>query len=245
MEFIVFIFGVVIGSFLNVCIYRIPSGKSIAYPPSSCGSCNHRLKAKDLFPIVSYFLLRGRCRYCHQKISNRYWLVELLTGVLLTILYIKYSFSFEFIKYAILLFFLIVIALIDYDTTDVYSLVTYIGIAIALIISIFGKIFYEESISNYLIGMAIGFLVIGAIYLFLGGMGAGDIEIAMLCGGFLGWKLEIAFLLISFIIGGIVGVILILTKRKKKTDYIAFGPSLAMGAYFTILLSNFLIRRYF
>lgn len=238
MSFIVFLYGIVIGSFLNVCIYRIPSNVSLINPPSHCGNCDTRLKWKDLFPIISYLVLQGRCRYCGSKISIRYPLIEGFTGILLVGVYLRYGLTLNFYKYSILTLFLIVIALIDYDTTDVYSSVVYSGIGVGIIFIIVEKIMYSHSISNYLIGALIGLVVIGGIYLLTGGMGAGDIEIAVLCGIFLGWKLQIYFILISFILGGAIAVTLLLLKKKSRNEYIPLGPSLAMGAYVVLIIGQ-------
>lgn len=243
MIFIVFLYGIVFGSFLNVCIYRIPNEESIVRGRSHCPKCNHKLSWIDLIPIVSFLTLKGKCRYCKAKVSPRYPLIESFTGILVVLIYIRYGITFEFFKYFTLTLFLIVIAFIDYDTTDVYTSVIYTGIGFGMIFIILGKVMYSYSILNYLIAVLIGLGVIGGICLFIGGMGTGDIEIAVLCGIYLGWKLEIAFILFSFIIGGIFAVTLIITKKKKKTDYIPLGPSLALGAYLVIIIGENLITR--
>jgi leader peptidase (prepilin peptidase)/N-methyltransferase len=238
MSFVIFLYGIVIGSFLNVCIYRIPNNQSLITPPSHCGNCDTRLKWRDLIPIGSYLWLKGKCRYCNSKISMRYPLVEGLTGILLVGIYLRYGIGISFFKYSILTLFLIVIALIDYDTTDVYSSVVYSGMAVGIVFIIIEAIGYSHSISSYIIGGLIGFGVIGSIYILTGGMGVGDIEIAVLCGLFLGWKLEIYFLLISFIIGGVTAVTLMALKKKSKDEYIPLGPSLAIGAYMVIIIGE-------
>ncbi|MEG1255832.1 prepilin peptidase [Clostridium sp.] len=244
MILIVFLYGIIIGSFLNVCIYRIPNNKSLISPPSHCGSCNTRLSWIDLIPIGSYLFLKGKCRYCGNKISKRYPLVEGLTGLLLVGVYIRYGITLSFFKYSALVLFLIVIALIDYDTSDVYSSVVYMGMAIGIIFVIAEKAMYSHNISNYFIGALIGLVVIGAIYYFTGGMGAGDIEIAVLCGLFLGWKLEIYFILISFIVGGAVAIAVMLLKKKTKDEYMPLGPSLAIGAYIVLIIGEEYILRF-
>lgn len=243
MAAVIFIYGIIIGSFLNVCIYRIPNEESIVVPPSHCGSCNHRLGWLDLVPVLSYVFIGGKCRYCGEKISLRYPGVELLTGALLIGIYLSYGLSFEFFKYAVLTLFLIVIALIDYDTTDVYSCVVYPGIAMGIIFAILERVLYSSGFGNYIIGAIIGLVIIGGIYLLTGGFGAGDVEIAVLCGVFLGWKLQIYFILVSFIIGGAIGVVLILLKKKSKTDYMPLGPSLAMGAYLVLIIGETMIMK--
>ncbi|MGL5821036.1 MAG: prepilin peptidase [Sarcina sp.] len=252
MVMIVFIFAITIGSFLNVCIYRIPEERSIVNPPSSCGFCRHQLSWLDLFPIISYLFLRGKCRYCKAKVSLRYPLVEFMTGILISLLYLRYGLGYEFFKFSILTFFLIVIALIDYDTTDVYSVTTIPGIIIGLIFVIYETFKVSDGIESFMkiffigcLGAIICAIIIGGICYFTGGMGEGDIEIAVLGGIFIGWELSIFMILISFIIGGFIGGILILSKKRKKTDYIPFGPSIAISIYLVIILGLVYINEYF
>ncbi|MGL5069102.1 MAG: prepilin peptidase [Sarcina sp.] len=243
MVFLVFIFAVTIGSFLNVCIYRIPAEKSIVNPPSSCGACNHQLGWKDLFPIFSYLFLKGKCRYCDAKVSFRYPFVEFMTGVLISIVYLKFGLGYEFMKYSILVLFLIVIAMIDYDTTDVYSVTTIpvivIGTVFVFLESFNGVIGIGDFLEKFFMG-SLGAIICGAVIwaicYFTGGMGEGDIEIAVVGGIFLGWQLSIFMILFSFIIGALIGGVLIVLKKKKRTDYIPFGPSIAISIYLVLIL---------
>ena len=243
MIFLVFIFAITIGSFLNVCIYRIPAEKSIVSPPSSCGSCNHELSWKDLCPILSYLFLGGKCRYCKAKVSLRYPFVEFMTGILICLLYLKFDLTYNFAKFSILTIFLIVIALIDFDTTDVYSVTTIPAIVIGGVFVLIenigisnGAVDYFKNVFFGMLGAIICAVVIGAICYLTGAMGEGDIEIAALGGMFIGWQLSIFMILFSFIIGGVLGVTLILSKKKKKTDYIPFGPSIAIAIYLVLIL---------
>jgi leader peptidase (prepilin peptidase)/N-methyltransferase len=130
----IFILGLLIGSFLNVCIYRIPKGESIAFPPSHCGSCGNNIKSYDLVPVISWILLRGKCRGCSEKISGRYALVELTTAILFLLTYFQYGVSINLLKYLILIPFLIVIAMIDYDTMEVYTTTTWMAIAVGIVL---------------------------------------------------------------------------------------------------------------
>ncbi|MFR5265589.1 prepilin peptidase [Clostridium sp.] len=251
MTFIVFIYGIVIGSFLNVCIYRIPAERSIVRPASSCGSCGTTLKWKDLIPIFSYLSLGGKCRYCKEKVSMRYPLVEFMTGALVTLLYLRYGLTYSFFKFSLLTIVLIVIALIDFDTTDVYSMTTipFIFLMIVFIlvenrgISV-GLLEYIKNVIRGCSGGIVGTLVIGVICYLTGAMGEGDIEIATLIGLVIGFKLTIFMILASFIIGGIYGGALIISKKKSRNDYIAFGPSLAMAAYLSMIIGNNIISKY-
>ena len=184
----VIIFGLVIGSFLNVCIYRIPLEQSIAYPPSHCGSCNHKLNPLDLVPIFSYIFLKGRCRYCNDKISIRYPTIELLNSILYLIIFYNYGLTFEFFKYSVLSSLLIVIAMIDYKTQDIYTSTIIFGVIISIIFVILDLIINKNAVSTYIIGGIIGYLALLIIVITTKGMGIGDAEITLVCGLFLGIK---------------------------------------------------------
>lgn len=239
----IFIISLCIGSFLNVCIYRIPKGESIVNPPSHCGNCGTRLKSLDLIPVLSYIFLKGKCRYCGEKISFRYALIELITGVLITAVYIENGLSYTFIKYSVLVILLIVIGMIDFDTTDVYFKTTLTGIILGMVFLIYGH-FLGYGIMDFIFGAAAGGGAIALIILLTRGMGWGDAEICLLCGLFLGFKLTAFMLFSSFIIGGITGILLIALKIKSRKDYIPFGPSIALGAIAAILFGDKLIQWY-
>jgi len=245
MVIIIFFFGLFIGSFLNVCISRIPSGESIAYPPSHCSNCKVRLKPLDLIPIFSYGFLKGRCRYCKNKISLEYPLVELITGFLFALLYLKFGLSFNLIKYLIFTSLVIVIGIIDFKTQDVYLSTTITGGIFGVLIILIEKLLYNHSIIDNLLGALIPAAVISLIVFTTKGMGEGDIEIAALCGLFLGFRLSILMILLSFVLGGLVGGLLIVFKIKDKKDYIAFGPYIAMSAFLSIIWGNDIILWYF
>ncbi|MGG5462969.1 prepilin peptidase [Clostridium sp. B9] len=246
MSILFFLFGTIIGSFLNVCIFRIPAGESIAFPPSHCGNCKKNLKPIDLVPVLSYLFLGGKCRYCKNKISIRYPLVELLTGFLYFLVYIYYGISFLTVKYIVLITFLIVISLIDYDTQDVYAVTTYPAIILGFVFALVGKFYFGESLTNYILGFAIASLAIFLVSKLTGGaMGSGDIEIHAIAGVFLGWKLAIINIFLSFIIGGLLAVISILFKKKKRGDYIAFGPAIGISTILLIFLGNLIVPIYF
>jgi len=239
--------GIIIGSFLNVCIYRIPIGQSLTLPPSYCKKCGKRIKAYDLIPVISYILLRGRCRFCKDKISLRYPLIELVTGAFFGALYIKYGLSIIFIKYCIFACFLIVIGIIDYDTTDVYFKTTSTGFLIGVFFVIFELLYYGPGIQRvftYILGGILGFGIIASMILITGGMGWGDAEICLLSGIFLGFKTTIVMMLLSFFIGAVTGIILIVYKKKSRKDYIPFGPFIALSSILSIFFANNLIIWY-
>lgn len=243
LAIIIFVTGLLIGSFLNVCIYRIPKEESIAYPPSHCVKCNNRIKPYDLIPVISYIFLNGKCRYCGEKISIKYPLIELFTGVTFILIYYKYGISIEFFKFAILASFLIVIGIIDYNTTNVYFSTTLSGIIGGLAFLVVSY-YLHIPIKTYVLGMIIGGGFISLVILTVGGMGWGDAEICALCGIFLGTKLTILMLFLSVIIAAVIGVILIILKKKSRKDYMPLGPSIAFAAILCILIGENIIMWY-
>ena len=239
------ILGLVIGSFLNVCIYRIPVEESIVFPPSHCGKCQHNLSPVDLVPVFSYIFLRGRCKYCKENISIRYPLIESLNGVLYLIVYFKFGLTLIALKYCILVSILIVIGMIDYDTQFVFTSTTIFGGIIAGIFIIIQAIFYKAGVIDLILGGVIGFGIIGLIVFLTKGMGEGDIEIAAVCGLFLGIKGILLGLFLAIVLGGIVGIIILLLKLKKAKDKIAFGPFIAVGSLISMLWGAEMLKFYF
>lgn len=232
---LIFILGVTIGSFLNVCIYRIPIGKSIAFPPSHCTNCEHNLNPVDLIPILSYIFIGGKCRYCKKKISLRYPIIEAVNGILYLLVYFKFGLSIITLKYCILVSILIVIGMIDYDTQFVFTSTTFFGGIVAVIFIIFQAIVYKSGTVDLLLGGVIGFAIIGLIVFLTKGMGEGDIEIAAICGLFLGIKGILLGLFLAIVIGGLVGIIILALKLKKAKEKIAFGPFIAIGSLISML----------
>ncbi|WP_125152889.1 prepilin peptidase [Clostridium rectalis] len=236
-----FILGIIIGSFLNVCIYRIPREENVAYPPSHCPKCFNKLKWYDLIPIISYFKLKGRCRYCNENIGVSYTIVELTTGILFVFLSFKYDSLIEFFKFSTLICILIVISIIDIKTMNVYFNVTVISIILAIIFIIIEFISKDNGILYYLTyiyGGSLGFFVIALIVFLTNGMGWGDAEICLICGLFMGFKLTIVMMFFAFLFGAIIASILILLKKVKRKDYIPFGPFIALGCTFAIFFGK-------
>lgn len=239
----ILIYGLLIGSFLNVCIYRIPKEESIAFPPSHCTSCEKRIKWYDLIPVISYVFLKGKCRYCGKKISIRYPLIELLTGVFFLALYINFGLTFQFFKFVIFICFLLVIGIIDLDTTDIYDNTIYLGIILGVILLIINY-FLGYGFITYLWGAFTGGGIISLIILLTKGMGWGDAEFCLFCGLFLGFANTLLLLFISFIIGALAGIILILLKLKSRKDYLPFGPFIAIASIITVFWGNEIISFY-
>lgn len=244
MEILILIIGLCIGSFLNVCIYRIPREESIAFPPSHCTSCGYELKAVDLIPVISYLFLKGKCRKCGEKISIKYPLVELLNGVLYLLIFLKFGLSLSFVFYSLLTSLLIVISYIDLDSKYIYSSTTILGVVLAAIYIVVGLYTKDISISNNVLGGAIGYGSIYLIVVITKGMGQGDAEVAGVCGLFIGIKGILVCLFIAVVLGGLVAAIILIFKLKEKKSEIAFSPYISIGSIVYILLGKEILSLY-
>ncbi len=257
--FYIFVLGLVLGSFVNALEYRVDEKISVR-GRSFCPKCKHQLSWYDLFPVFSWLLLKGRCRYCEEPISAQYPIVEILSGLSLATM--AYAFGiieqFQFalggqlqdIYYSITSLFLVAIvstilvlvALHDYKTGYVLSSYVYVAaFAALLLVSFTGNGYVGWSVlSNHIyasLGTALPFAVIWA---FSRGkwMGAGDIELALLIGLLLGWPATLVSMYFAFIVGSVVGLMLVANKRTKLKSEIAFGPFLIAGVYFALLFSQ-------
>ncbi len=244
MEILILIIGLCIGSFLNVCIYRIPREESIAFPPSHCTSCGYELKAVDLIPVISYLFLKRKCRKCGEKISINYPLVELLNGVLYLLIFLRFGLSLSFVFYSLLTSLLIVISYIDLDSKYIYSSTTILGVVLAAIYIVVGLYTKDISISNNVLGGAIGYGIIYLIVVITKGMGQGDAEVAGVCGLFIGIKGILVCLFISVVLGGLVAAIILIFKLKEKKSEIAFSPYISIGSIVYILLGKEILSLY-
>jgi len=242
IPFFVFLVGTIIGSFCNVCIYRLPKKRSIVLPRSFCPHCESPIRSLDNIPIISFILLRGRCRNCRKRIPYKYPMVELFTGISFLSLYLTFGLSFIFAAYAILLSSLIIVTVIDLEYKIIPDVITLPGIIIGLILSLF---ILPIPFINSLIGIMIGG---GFFYLIAivskGGMGGGDIKLIAMIGAFLGWEGTLVTILMGSLIGSIIGIALIITKKKKRRDPIPFGPFLALGAVISIFWGKDLLYWY-
>lgn len=241
---LVIIIGMIIGSFLNVCIFRVPNEESISYPPSHCINCDHRLMPLDLIPIFSFIFLRGRCRYCKEEISFQYPIVEALNCILYIIIFFEYGVSIATLKYFVLISLLIVISFIDYKTQYVYQSNIIFGLICGIIFMLINFMLYKSGGLDCIMGSIIGFLIIKTIVLITKGMGDGDAEIALVCGLFLGVKGILLGLFLSVIIGGASGVLIIILKLKNLKDKMAFGPFIAVGTFISMIWAKEILEWY-
>ncbi|OGC16279.1 hypothetical protein A3J90_01055 [candidate division WOR-1 bacterium RIFOXYC2_FULL_37_10] len=245
---IIFISGLIVGSFLNVCIYRLPRGKNIVWPPSHCPNCDIKIKLYENIPVFSYFFLKGKCSNCAEKISVRYPGVELLTGLLFVLIPAISGFwlwDLRFYFSAIFISFLIINFFSDIETELIPDSPVYIIIFLGLFYG-----FIKGDMFSSFIGAILGFCLLHTIS-FLGKffykkdvLGDGDIKLAAAFGSFLGWQGLLPALMLGYIIGGAVSIILILTKTKKLKDYIPFAPALTLGTLITLFYGSYIINFY-
>ncbi|MGN0480927.1 MAG: prepilin peptidase [Lachnospiraceae bacterium] len=240
MLIVAFIYGIVIGSFLNVLIYRIPLKENIATNRSHCMKCGNQIKWYDLVPLVSYICLRGKCRHCGQKISKQYPLIEGINGCGYVLIFAVNGFSLLSILYCLVFSILIVISVIDWRT---YEIPPSLNLAIGVIGAVRAAIDYENLL-EYLIGFCAvsGFLLILFLLTKGRGIGGGDIKLMAAAGLFLGWK----NIILAFIIGTVLGAVIHVTlmKLKGKERMLAFGPYLSAGIFIAMLFGNTIITWY-
>ncbi|MFH1798039.1 MAG: prepilin peptidase [Candidatus Omnitrophota bacterium] len=249
---VVFIFGLVMGSFLNVCVYRIPLAKSIARPRSFCPKCEHTIAWFDNIPVVSFLLLRAKCRYCRCKISARYFFIELITALAAILLFHYFSFTPAFFVYCLLTCVLIVVTFIDLERQeipDVFSLPgIFVGIALVTVFKFGGCGTYLSSFVNSISGVLAG----GASMFLLGffgelifkkeALGGGDVKLMAMIGAFIGWKLVILTFFLAPVLGSGVGIFM---KFKMGRDIIPYGPYLAIAAIVSLLYGDKILDRLF
>jgi len=230
---IAFLFGSLVGSFLNVCIYRLPKEESIVFPGSHCPVCGGAIRPWDNIPILSFLLLRGRCRACGSPIAWRYPLVECLTAILFAATVSRYGVTWLTITLLAFLSALVVIAFIDLDHQIIPNVITLPGIPLGLLV---GVVLGDPPILDRVIGTLAG---AGFLYLvlFFGSalygqeaMGEGDLNLIALVGAFLGWRGVMVTILVGCLIGSAVGLALIGLRRLRRREHIPFGPFLAFGA---------------
>jgi leader peptidase (prepilin peptidase)/N-methyltransferase len=242
---IVFVFGSVVGSFLNVCIYRIPRNISIITPSSRCPSCNVPVRPRDNIPILSYIFLGGRCRVCKARISFRYPLVEFLNAVFYVLVLWRFGFGWHTLVYFVFCSSLIVISFIDLNFQIIPDVITLPGIPTGIVFGGFLLLnpFMRNlslGIKSSMIGAFIGFVlfyliaVVGSRIFKKEAMGGGDIKLMAMVGGFLGWEGVMLTTFIGSLSGAIIGVLMILFKGKEKGSRIPFGPFLALGSVITL-----------
>jgi len=240
-----FVFGAVVGSFLNVCIHRIPRGRSIVRPRSHCPVCQKAIAPYDNIPLLSYFILRGRCRHCGTAISPVYPAVELLTAVLSLVLFRKFGLSLPYLAAFAFSASLVAVTFIDLEHQIIPDVISLPGIPL---FAAAGMGIMGLSLSDSLIGILLGG---GVLYLVAAGyellkkqegMGGGDIKLLAMIGGFLGWKSLLFVILVSSLLGAVVGISVILYKKGDLKYAIPFGPFLSAAAVLYLFYGETFLR---
>ncbi|MFH1488531.1 MAG: prepilin peptidase [Pseudomonadota bacterium] len=243
------LFGLALGSFLNVCIYRIPLKKSIVTPPSGCPRCGRRIKIYDNIPVLSYAFLLGKCRHCRGRISLRYPVVELITGLLSTALFLNFGPGPDYFLSLLFLSSLVVISFIDLDHQIIPDVISLPGILIGLIASVFWlpRVSWSDSIIGILAGGGFLYLVAAGYEKFTGreGMGGGDIKLLAMIGAWMGWKSLPYIVFISSLTGTVMGGGALLLSKRGYRAKIPFGPFLALGALIYFFFGIELVSWYF
>ena len=236
--------GAAVGRFLNVCISRIPEGISIVSPSSRCPQCGHPIRFYDNIPIISYLFLLGKCRDCRGRISFRYPLVELITAVFAGLLFRKYGLTPAYPAAFLFVCVLIVITFIDLDQQIIPHVLTLIGIPVfALLAGLFMGLTTVDSFLGIMIGAGVLYFVAVYYEALTGreGMGGGDVNLLAMLGAFLGWKSLLFILLVSSLIGAVVGIAVILFKGKDMKYAVPFGPFLCIAAVVYLFFGGDLI----
>lgn len=261
-----FIFGTIIGSFLNVCIYRLPREESIAYPGSHCISCNEPISFYNNIPILSYLLLKGKCSKCNSEISLRYPLVEVITGLLFVATVWSFGLSIQTLFYLIFISSLIAITFIDFKHMIIPNVITYPGIIVGILYNTLRTDwnYSLELIGNFNLGMQnffsllsevplldsiFGVVLGGGLLLLVAysyevikkrqGMGMGDVKLLAMIGAFFGWEGVLFVIFLASILGSVIGISIIIAKKGDLKYALPFGPFLSIAAVIYIFTGGF------
>jgi leader peptidase (prepilin peptidase)/N-methyltransferase len=248
--FVIFL-GLIFGSFMNVLIYRLPRGISIVTPRSYCPLCKSKIHIFDNIPLVSFIILKGKCRNCGGRISLQYPIVEAVYTIVMLCLVLKFGISKDFLYFTVFLFFVITAAFCDiytllddkFETGIIPDSINYIGIMVGLVLSYF----LFDTILESLLGAFIGFLLlyipnkIYKIFRKTDGIGGGDMKLLALCGAFLGYKMILFVLLVASIAGAIFGILIVIFTKNKYFP-VPFGPFIAFGVLVTIYYNDYFFK---
>ena len=247
VQVFVFLFGAVVGSFLNVCIYRLPKGESVVFPPSHCPNCAKRIPLYDNIPIVGFLLLKGKCRFCRVSISFQYPLVELITALLFLFLFMKFGLTFAFVVLALFCSAMVVITFIDLEHQIIPDVISLPGIVVGFVVSFFiPQLGWRNSLAGVVVGGGLLLLVAYGYELLTKkeGMGGGDVKLLAMMGAFFGWKAVLFIIFAASLIGSVIGISVMVAQKKDGKLAIPFGPFLASGAILYIFFGRQLIHWY-
>jgi leader peptidase (prepilin peptidase)/N-methyltransferase len=241
IDILYIIFGLAIGSFLNVCIYRIPKKEDIVFTPSHCNKCGTKIKWYNLIPVISYIILKGKCTNCNEKISIQYPIIELSNGAAYLGMYYYYGISVELFIYSVLFSALLVITMIDYR----HQIIPNSTVIFILILGIINLFINMDNYLSYIIGFFVASVPLLILAIISGGkMGGGDIKLMAVAGLLLGWEYILLALMIGSIVGSVIGITLIMLKRIKRQEMIPFGPFLSFGIMIALVYGEKIINWY-
>lgn len=264
---LVFLFGLALGSFLNVCIYRLPRGESVVSPRSRCPHCQRPIAAYDNIPLLSYVILRGRCRHCRARISVFYPLVELVTAALLVAIYLRHGFTPAGVKSTLLVLALVVLIITDLRERILPDRVTYLGLGVGLLLALWTPVgdgsaaalarALTLTLSPRILSLAdalLGALVWAGMLYAVGelfyrvrkieGLGLGDVKMTAMLGAFFGLKLTLLTLLLGCLLGSTLGGLFMLLTRKSRRYELPLGSFLGLAALVTLFWGDALLRWY-
>jgi len=236
-------FGLMIGSFLNVVIARVPERRSLWMPGSTCPECGHAIAWHDNIPVLSFFLLRGRCRACAAPIPWRYPIVEAITAVLFAAAWLRFGADVrQFIVAVVFLAALVAITVIDLRHQIIPDAITLPGVAAGVVAALAThRITWIDAVAGILLGSG---LFVAVIVVSRGGMGGGDLKLGAMLGAFLGWQALLVGLFIAVMLGGMLAVVLLASRRVARKDAIPFGPFLAIGGAAALFWSDAILAWY-
>ncbi len=238
------VFGLLIGSFLNVVIHRVPAGESIVSPPSRCPGCGAEIKAYDNIPIISWLLLRAKCRNCGEPISARYPLVELLTGVLFAVMAWKFGLSWELPAFLFFAAVGVALGAIDLDTRRLPNVITLPSYPVAVALLVLPAVLdgrWPEFVRALAAGVILFAFYFLLAFIYPAGMGFGDVKLSGLVGiylGWLGWGALIVGGFLGFALGALVGVALMVKGRAGRKTALPYGPFMLLGALMAIFVAD-------
>ena len=236
----IFMFGLAIGSFANVCIYRLPKKESVVFPVSHCTACSTPVRPFDNIPVISYLILGGKCKNCKESISVIYPIIEVITALLILAGFFKFGLTFDFLIYTVVAPTLVIITAIDIEHQIIPDVITLPGIVLGLAAGSY-TIGYIDSFSGCLLGGGLFYLL---AVLSNGGMGGGDIKYIAAAGALVGWQKVLLIIFIGAFLGSFMGLLQIVVQKKSRKSLIPFGPFLAAATLITLFYGNLLIKLY-
>lgn len=238
----IWLLGASIFSFLNVVIYRVPRGMSFVKGCSHCPDCDHRLSGLDMVPVFSWLFLRGRCRYCGEKVSSRYTWIEFLGGCIALLCVFKIGINLAAFTVFAFLGMLTVVAFVDIDTMEIPNgfVVTILIIGLVSMVSMPGLTLTERLAGFFSVSLPLTLITLAVP----GAFGGGDIKLMAACGLLLGWKLNLVSLFLAVLSGGFYGIYLLLAGKKGRKEHFAFGPFLCLGMFTAVFWGNQLTEWY-